>query len=246
MAREIRESAGNPCEAGLPTVNVLNIRRPTGGVRWTAACAVTPARPPSGDEAFGTAAGVRLTGTDAIELKSAVSDGVSVVSHNAAAASFKVSTINHGLSNGDVAIVCDFDHAAIFQITNASPGLNDTIVHNTGIGTPGNCTKGLGFSAPTLCTALGTPYTYGANSIIARLRMERWYIANNNRGGRSLFQSLLVNNAARCPSQAGNRRQRDQHAGAVPAAGRNQLRQRGVGDHRAVEQRTPSSPCASC
>jgi type IV pilus assembly protein PilW len=195
MARDIRESAGNPCEAGLPTVNVLNSPASNwwssmdGSVRGYASTTAFA------DEAFGTAAGVRLTGTDAIELKSAVTDGVSVVSHNAAAASFKVSTINHGLSNGDVAIVCDFDHAAIFQVTNASSGTNDTIVHNTGAGTPGNCTKGLGFSAPTLCTVLGTPYTYGPNSMIARLRMERWYIANNNRGGRSLYQSLLVNNA---------------------------------------------------
>ena len=195
MARDIRESAGNPCEAGLPTVNVLNSPASNwwstmdGGVRGYGSTTAF------GDEAFGTAAGVRLTGTDAIELKSAVSDGVSVVSHNPSAASFKLSTINHGLNVGDIAIVCDFDHAAILQFTNASPGVNDTVVHNTGTGTPGNCTKGLGFSAPTLCTVLGTPYTYGPNSLIARLKMERWYIANNNRGGRSLYQSLLVNNA---------------------------------------------------
>jgi type IV pilus assembly protein PilW len=195
MARDMREAAGNPCEIGLPTVNVLNNPAANwwssmdGGVRgYDGATAFA-------DEAFGTATGVRLAGTEAIELKSAVSDGVSVVSHNAPAASFKLSTINHGLAAGDIAIVCDFDHAAVLQLTNASPGVNDTVVHNTGTGTPGNCSKGLGYSAPANCTVLGTPYTYGPNSIIARVRMERWYIANNARGGRSLYLSQLVNNA---------------------------------------------------
>ena len=195
MARDMREAAGNACEAGLPTVNVLNNPAANwwsnmdGGARGYDGATAMPGL------AFGTARGDRVAGTDALELKAAVNDGVTVVSHNAPAAQFKVNTINHGLATGDIVMVCDFDHAAILQVSNAQNGINDTIVHNTGVGVPGNCSKGLGFGAPPNCTVLGTPYTYGPNSIIARVRMERWYVGNDGNGGRSLFQSVLVNNA---------------------------------------------------
>jgi len=195
MARNMREASGNPCEAGLPTVNVLKTPAANwwsnfdNGVRGYDGATAFPDRP------FGNARGDRIAGTDALEMKSATADGVTVVSHNAPAAQFKVNTVNHGIASGDIVMVCDFDHAAILQVTNANPGINDTIVHNTGAGVPGNCSKGLGFSAPPNCTVNGSPYTYGANSIIARLRMERWYVGNDGNGGRSLFQAVLINNA---------------------------------------------------
>src|SRR3546814_5862094 len=64
--------------------------------------------------------------------------------------------------------VCSSD-LAVFQVTNAQPGTNVTIVHNTGnTATPGNCSKGLGF--PTVCTTGGTKYQYGANSVLTKLR----------------------------------------------------------------------------
>lgn len=195
MARDMREAAGNACEANLRTANVL--RDPAtrwwsnfeSGVRGYDGATAFP------DEAFGTAAGQRIAGTDALEVKSAVNDGVTIVSHNAPSAQFKVNTINHGLSPGDIVMVCDFDHAALLQVTNASPGINDTIVHNNGGAlVPGNCSKGLGF--PTDCSsALGAQYAFGPNAIIARARMHRWYVGANSRGGRSLFESTIVNNA---------------------------------------------------
>lgn len=193
MARDLREAAGNPCEAGLPVVNVVNGAETRwwtdfrGGVRGYAGSVAFP------DAGFGSSAGARVSGTAALELKSAVSRGVTVVSHNAPAASFQVNTVNHGLADGDIVMVCDFDHAAIFQVTNASPGINATIVHNTGTGSPGNCTKGLGFSNPVNCSTLGVGYAYGANSIIAPLRMSRWYVGHNGRGSRSLYRAQLVN-----------------------------------------------------
>jgi type IV pilus assembly protein PilW len=47
----------------------------------------------------------------------------------------------------------------------------------------------LGWANPPKCTTNGTPYAYGPNSIIARLRTTGWYIGNNSRGGRSLYQT---------------------------------------------------------
>ncbi|QNP42041.1 PilW family protein [Lysobacter solisilvae (ex Woo and Kim 2020)] len=219
MSRDMREAAGNPCEKNLPRYNVL--KNPaslwytdfTAGIRGYEGTEAFPG------SAFGTATAQRIAGTDAIELKSAMA-GVSIVSHNPTSAQFKVGTVDHGLSNGDVVLACDFAQVAVFQVTNAQPGINNTIVHNNGTGTPGNCSKGLGFSSPVNCTTNGNQYAYGCYrgkfagggcdgdddgikneaedvwpAIIARMRMTRWYVGANGNGGRSLYQSSLRNNA---------------------------------------------------
>src|SRR3546814_19570873 len=70
---------------------------------------------PFADAAFGTGAGQRASGTDAVELKSARSDGVTIKTHNPPAAHFQVNTTKHTLAPGDLAVACHPTHAAIFQ-----------------------------------------------------------------------------------------------------------------------------------
>ena len=208
MARDIREAAGNACEQNIPVVNVLN--GPTanwytdfaGGIRGYDGGAAMQGL------ATGTAAGQRIAGTDAIELKSSVSNGVTIEDHQPMSAQFKMNTVDHGLDDGDIAMVCDFNHAAIFQVTNASPGTNDTVVHNSGTGTPGNARTCL--STTGVCDS-GSIKTYGFGcrngespcapedawpATIAKLRATRWFIGNNPRGGRSLYQGSLQNVSA--------------------------------------------------
>ena len=212
MARDVREAAGNVCGAALNnTVNVINAPTSSwytdfaGGIRGYDGATAFPGAP------FGTTTAQRVAGTDAIELKSAFSDGVTVEKHTPNSANFKVNTVNHNLNDGDIAMVCDANHAAIFQVTNAQPGTNVTVVHNTGnTATPGNCTKGLG--SPLDCSSTtGTSYEFGCafggqnpafdcsqpanqwTAILAKLKGSRWYIGNNARGGRSLYTSTLTN-----------------------------------------------------
>ncbi len=195
MARDVRQAAGNPCAKDLPVANVIN--NPT--AQWWSNWA-TPVIGYGGGNAtsglpFGTAPGNRIAGTDAIELKSADNiSGLTVVSDNPASAQIKLNTVSHTLTDFDIVMVCDYRQAAIFQITNAQPGINDTIAHNNGTGTPGNCSKGLGY--PTNCgSATGTPYTYGADSVIVRLQASRWYIGRNGTNtGSSLYRSIMANN----------------------------------------------------
>ncbi len=218
MARDIREAGGNPCERGLPVYNVLN--NPQN--RWYTDAA-TGIRGYEGTQAFvgepfGTGVGQRIAGTDAIEIKSA-GPGMSIVSHVPTSAQFKLGTADHGLSPGDIALACDFGEVAVFQVTNAQPGINVTVVHNPGTGSPGNCSKGLGYSAPPNCDgANGNQYAFGCYmgkfsgggcdgdedgtknepedlwpAIVSRLRMERWYIGANAQGGKSLYQSSVRN-----------------------------------------------------
>jgi len=194
MSREMRESGSSACETSLPTVNLLNgfagtwyynFDSPIRGYDGTQALSGT-------DTPIGTAFGQRINGTDAIELKSAVNDSVAITAANQAAAQLTVNTVNHGISTGDLVMLCDFDHAAIVQVSSASPGVTATITHDTA-GTPGNCTRGVGYSLPANCAGSGSPYTYATNAYISRMRMERWYVGNGARGP-SLFESALVNN----------------------------------------------------
>ncbi|HNQ75218.1 MAG TPA: PilW family protein, partial [Pseudothauera hydrothermalis] len=100
---------------------------------------------------------------------------------------FKVNTVNHGFNDEEILMACDYRQAAIFQVTNASPGTNNTIVHNSGAGNPGNCSKGLGF--PTDCgSATGNEYSFEKNGFLTRLSATAWYVGSNGRGGRSLYR----------------------------------------------------------
>lgn len=193
MAREIREAGGNPCSRNLPMVNVLNNPGANWWSNWGDGVHGYDNIQPFGGAAFGSGAGGRVSGTDAIELRSGAPGEVTVIDHKPNSAQFKVNTNDHGLADGDIVMVCDFVQASIFQITNAQDGINNTVVHNTGTGTPGNCSKGLGWADPPVCTTNGKPYAYGPNSTIARLRATAWYVGNNGRGGRSLYQSSIRN-----------------------------------------------------
>jgi type IV pilus assembly protein PilW len=211
MARDVREAGGNPCDSSIDITNVVST--PTahwytdfgGGIRGYGGTDAFA------DAAFGTGKQARVSGTDALEIRSSVADGVTIVKHKPNSAEFEVNTKNHGLHQGDIAMACDFNHAAIFQVTGANPGTNTTIVHNLGASvSPGNCTKGLG--APLNCDAAnGTSYEFGCKfggqdasidcklaanrwtAVIAKLRATRWYVGNNGRGTRSLFETIVRN-----------------------------------------------------
>ena len=215
MARDIREAATSNCGVDLSgAVNVVNAPTTSwytdfgNGVRgYSGATAFS-------DAPFGLAAAQRVSGTSAIELKSAAPTGATVKKHNPVAAQLLLNDPDHGLAAGDLAVVCDPVHAAIFQVTNAQSGASPSLVHNTGSGSPGNCTKGLGL--PLDCTSpVGTSYEFGCafggtdatldctldenkwSAFVARLQALRWYVGCNGRApcagaaGRSLYRSRL-------------------------------------------------------
>lgn len=218
MARDVRELGVNACGSDLSqAANVLNTPAATwytdfaGGIRGYGASTAFA------DAGFGTAEGQRVAGTDALQLLSADATQATIQAHVPASARFGLNTVDHGLEVGDIAVACDPQHAAIFQVTNAAPGVNANIVHQTGTGTPGNCSNGLG--SPVTCTTTGTAYRFGCafggtvaaidcsleenrwSAFIASLRALRWYVGCNGRAscdepaGRSLYRSRLANDA---------------------------------------------------
>lgn len=206
MARDLREAGGLPCGPELDVANVLsNVDSngdPASPADWWASFSGGLEGYDQGGalaaSGVGVGTGSRVNGTDAVLVSGPFGRQLSVESHNATSAQFKVNEAAHGIADGDILLVCDFEQASIFQATNTNQA-NRTIVHNTGAGTPGNCSKGLGF--PTVCTTNGTAKEYGANSILARFRSVAWFVGCNGRAdcgipeGRSLFRSVNgVNN----------------------------------------------------
>lgn len=192
MARSVREAGGMPCGSDLPTGNVVNDSATNWWSNWGDGI-----HGYEGDQTFpakanGTGAAERVADTDAVILMYGYGDPpVTIVEHQPTAAQFKLSTSDHGLVDGEIALVCDYRQAAIFQITNVNSS-NATLVHNTGAGvaTPGNCSKGLGH--PTDCSSVnGNSYSFEEGGNLVRLVSEGWYIGYNGRGGKSLYRMRL-------------------------------------------------------
>ncbi len=193
MSRDIREASGNACNSGrgMAMVNVLN--NPTarwwsdwqnGAIRGFASNQAFP------DSAFGTGAGQRLNGTEALVLISGGNRNALVTAHNPAGFEFTVNSAAHGFAPGDVLVACGPNSevtgvlrlGTIFQMTGAAG--STAIRHDSGGGVPGNASGDLGLD--------NAEFTFAPNTTISDLHAVRWYIANNGRGGRSLYQGVLT------------------------------------------------------
>ncbi|MFC5526421.1 PilW family protein [Rhodanobacter ginsengisoli] len=200
MARDIRDAGLTGCGNAGRVANVLQNGPGSATPDWWANWGNAVHGYPVGsttDPALtvGTAATDQVTGTDSLQLIGAADTGLSVAATpSSTAANFKLNDTTSDLTTGDVIIVCDPDHATIVQITNYTNS-NVTVVHNTGTGTPGNCSKGMGY--PTVCTANGNGYQFGPNSQIFKLAAVDWYIGTNPIGGKSLYRVSVVTSGAK-------------------------------------------------
>ena len=114
-----------------------------------------------------------------------------VDTHNSPSAQFQL-TADHDIKQGEILVVTDCSHAAVFQMSNVNNNNTiKTVNHNTG-GTlvPGNCTKGFGL--PVDCSnPNGTPYIFPAGSRLFRLNAATYYVRNNNNNEPSLFRQTV-------------------------------------------------------
>lgn len=125
-----------------------------------------------------------------------------VSSHNPSSAQFQL-TANHNIKQGEILVVTDCSHAAVFQMTNVNN--NNTIAtvnHNTGNSTtPGNCTKGFGL--PVDCgNTNGVAYTFAPGSRLLRLQSVTYYIRANAVGEPALYRQILGAAAGNATSTA--------------------------------------------
>lgn len=190
MARELRETGGNPCDINLRVANVLNNAQgatPAWWVDWERVLQGFDGATAFDGAAFGTGVGERVNGTGAVMVKfvADLSD-LTVTAHDTGLARFTVNSNPHRVNAGDLLMVCNYRQAALLQ---ASAIAGDTIDHTVSAAASGNCSRGLG--VPTQCTSVGNTYAFDAGAKVGRLVAVGWYIGNNGRaetGGRSLYR----------------------------------------------------------
>jgi type IV pilus assembly protein PilW len=203
LAQNIREAGLLGCGNNGQVSNVLNIGPEAGGTTWWADWNSALRGYGSGTTAnpaltTGTASGQQVAGTDSLMLLNAADVGLSIASHNAGATTFTLNEVNSGLATGQVMIVCDPDHAAIFRATSYNSSTK-TLGYAYGTDATGNCSVGLGY--PTICTAVGNAYAFGANSPIVGLAAGVWYIATNPDRSRSLYRADVDTSAGKVTAQ---------------------------------------------
>jgi type IV pilus assembly protein PilW len=199
MARDLREAGGSPCgnadrKEPLRLVNVLNNPTSLWWTNWTNGIvgyegAITLGSPAN-----------RVAGTDAVDLMAGdSSSAVTIANHVTGTQRFTANAATNGFRTGDLAIACDWNQASLFQVSSAV----GAAIRHQALGTPGNCSAGLGYANPALvCTGAPRIKRFGPNpsdtlasATLIRMQPVRWYVGTTAGGGRSLFRSAVVNEA---------------------------------------------------
>jgi len=132
-------------------------------------------------------------GTDIVSVKFADGEGSCTVESHVAASATIHCYANHDYQKGQVLLISDCSHSAVFQQSNTVNTNSQTkqINHNTGNAVPGNCTKGLGL--PVDCsTTLGTAYTFPTGATVQLFKNYTYYIDDNAFGSPALYRSTIV------------------------------------------------------
>lgn len=146
---------------------------------------------PAGFPPAGTSPGNRIANSDAVVIIKGSSESYNIVNHNGASAQFKLSS-THTLQDGDVVLACNNINSAVFQVTNVNSS-NQTVVHNQGTGSPGNCTKSLGGTGDCTNQAGITAYAYDDDSQLVKVESLAYFIGISSTGTtRSLYRRRLV------------------------------------------------------
>jgi type IV pilus assembly protein PilW len=187
VARDVREAAGTPCAPHITTLkNVVNSpatrwwtdsRLPLRVIGFTGAQAFP-------DVGFGAGTEQRIAGTQAIQLLSTSNSRAEVRSHSTTGKEFVLNTTAHGIVSGDLVLACDYERAALFQASSASSA--STNIGYGAAAAPGN--TGVNIRPDNRGD-------FARGAVLAKWRPVRWYIGGNAAGGRSLYQSTVVNNA---------------------------------------------------
>jgi len=127
----------------------------------------------------GTEGGV---GPDTLVLRGGYDSGLQVEAPYGPlpSASIKV-PVNNGLKQFDIVMISDCTSADVFQISNADPDTAGNLVHNSGVGSPGN-------NGPAGCTNCLSKI-YAGDATVYRVQQITYNIAPGSSGQPALFRN---------------------------------------------------------
>ncbi len=211
MSRDLRLAGINACNGGTRVLNLLENPTTRWWSDWTGGLRGFDNTTASLAAVIGTGTGQRVSGTDLVEVMHGGTAALTIASHNASdeEATFGTVTVpKHALvtqqastlAAGDLAIVCDFENTAIFQISGVDPDTKSLQHDVAEDASPGNCSSGLAFRTPLICDGgTGTIKVFPPGSQIMRLEAAAWYVGINGRTGSnssptSLYRVSVGNN----------------------------------------------------
>lgn len=180
LARDIRNAGATGC-GNQRVANVLSIAPANGGAMWWGDWrrAIHGFDGDDPDIPAGKAAGDRVTGKPSLQLLGSKDTSYSIAAHDEAQAKLTLRETSADLAAGEVLIVCDYDHAAIFKSSSVS---GRTVGHAKG---DGNCSAGLGY--PASCESFNR-YVFGPNAMLTPVYVSDWYVGVNPDKGLSLYR----------------------------------------------------------
>ncbi|KFN51128.1 hypothetical protein P873_04315 [Arenimonas composti TR7-09 = DSM 18010] len=180
MARDLRQAAGNPCSNTIEVTNRVNGYN-TAARWWANWDRASISRGFIGYNNSAPSGVTTVAGSDMLEVMAATAPSALVTDHSPP--NIRVNSSTHGISTGDLVMVCDNRLAAIFQAT-----VTGAVISHSASGNPGNTNANLG-----IAIGAGTPtaFVFNDNAVLSRLSAARWYVAPNGRGGNSLFRRSL-------------------------------------------------------
>jgi type IV pilus assembly protein PilW len=187
MAREVRQSGGNPC--GTPLVGSV-LKTTSWSNDWQAGPIIgyTGTTNIPAIQAFGTTSADRVAGTDAVKvLGSAIGFAAGIEAHDTAAATIKLNTLAASLASPTIVLACDGTSGVIAQVSNVVG--TDTVKFDTLGILPGNCSTGFAYTSNCV-TPVNRTLTPGG--FVAPLSAGFWYVGYNSRGGKSLYRKNLT------------------------------------------------------
>lgn len=197
ISRDLRQAGYTGCSRNTTLANTLN-RNGSGAVPsyLDMGQTITGFDDMNGTDAFDE---VPIAGTDVIEVRYVDPNTSCDVDQHVVNSANLHCTADHSFQRGDVLVVTDCKHTAIFQFSHPGTG-NHIVVHNTGNAvSPGNCTKGLG--TPVVCTANGTEYPFN-DGVIMKMAAYRYYVAESPRGEPALYRETIGNSSGTANFQA--------------------------------------------
>jgi type IV pilus assembly protein PilW len=213
MSRDLRLVGVNACNGGSRVLNVLGNASSRWWSDWSGGLRGFDEGTASLAASFSTGTVPRVAGTDLVEVMHGGTAAMPIAYHNASDAEVTISAVAVPayslvterpsiLAAGDLAIVCDFENTAIFQVSGVDTATNSVKHEVVTSVEPGNCTSGLAFRTPLDCTdALGVRKVFPPGSQVMRLEAAAWYVGNNGRTGptnspTSLYRVSVGNNGA--------------------------------------------------
>lgn len=213
IARDVRAAGNGACPFTGTVTNVLNDSTSS---EWFAAPGGSSVLGYDNYSGSGTNQGLpinttitRKPGTDALLITRSVGTGINIIGEMPTTSANIDTNSTATLEQDQIVMICDAAQSTIFQITQLPGG--EKVQHNSGNGTPGNCSKffgdpsmspcdtsGGGAGQNPTCVTAGTPcgYKFGTDATIVAMESLLYFIGSSTGAAPWSLYRVQVNGLA--------------------------------------------------